>query len=198
MSEQRTEIRIALPSKGVLEQESLDLLSNAGLRVYKPNPRQYRASIPGLPGLIVLFQRPGDIVVSVRDGSVDFGITGWDIFSERRNDNADLVVLQQDLGIGACTLNVIVPEAVEKVNSMDDLISWRQKLKRPLHAASKFPVLSRDFFERHNLADTQIKSGLNIFLYVSNSLPWESEHQVNVHAVKVTVHQSCYSLAGSG
>ncbi len=155
MSNQRTEIRIALPSKGVLEGESLELLANAGLRVHKPNPRQYRATIPNLPGLSVLFQRPGDIVVSVRDGSVDFGITGWDIFSERRNGNENLIVLLQDLGIGACTLNVIVPESQEQVKTMKDLQLWKKELGRPLRAASKFPVLSKGFFDRHDLSDTQ-------------------------------------------
>ena len=33
----RTEIRIALPSKGILAENTLDLLSSAGLGVYKPN-----------------------------------------------------------------------------------------------------------------------------------------------------------------
>ncbi len=53
------EIRLALPSKGRLTDQALELLSNAGMDVHKPNPRQYRATIPNLPGLIVLFQRPG-------------------------------------------------------------------------------------------------------------------------------------------
>src|SRR4030095_10628677 len=59
-------IRLALPSKGRLEIASLDFLAAAGLRVFKPNPRQYQAEVPAFPGLNVIFQRPGDIVVSVR------------------------------------------------------------------------------------------------------------------------------------
>lgn len=164
MIEKRTEMRLALPSKGVLEIESLELLANAGLRVHKPNPRQYRATIPSLPGLTVLFQRPGDIVVSVRDGSVDFGITGWDIFSEKRLENhvhksdtpLPFLVLLQDLGIGACTLNVIVPENQEKIRTMNDLAPWQSELGRPLRAATKFPKLSRQFFDTHNLFDVQL------------------------------------------
>ena len=69
----RSEIRLALPSKGRLAEEAFKLLANSGLQVYKPNPRQYIASIPSLPGVTVLFQRAGDIAVSVRDGAVDFG-----------------------------------------------------------------------------------------------------------------------------
>ena len=80
--DQHTDIRLSLPSKGRLAQATLDFLADCGLRVDKPNPRQYAARIPALPGLTVLFQRPGDIVVSVRDGSVDFGITGMDVVAE--------------------------------------------------------------------------------------------------------------------
>src|SRR5260221_14784245 len=72
----RTDIRLALPSKGRLEQPALEFLAAAGLRVDKPNPRQYFAHIPALPELTVMFQRPGDIVVSVREGGVDFGLAG--------------------------------------------------------------------------------------------------------------------------
>jgi ATP phosphoribosyltransferase len=78
------DIRLSLPSKGRLAQPTLDFLAACGLKVEKPNPRQYAAGMPTLPALTVLFQRAGDIVVSVRDGSVDFGITGMDMVAERR------------------------------------------------------------------------------------------------------------------
>ena len=74
-----TDIRLSLPSKGRMAQAATDLLAACGLDIRKTHPRQYAASIPTLPGLTVLFQRPGDIVVSVRDGSVDLGITGMDV-----------------------------------------------------------------------------------------------------------------------
>ena len=115
------EIRLGLPSKGILSEAALELLADVGLHVYKPNPRQYRATIPSLPGLAVLFQRPGDIVVSVREGSVDFGVTGWDVVAERRGEDGDILVIHPGLGFGHCSLNVIVPEAWEGVNTMADL-----------------------------------------------------------------------------
>ena len=86
----RSDIRLALPSKGRLAAQALDLLSKAGLSVHHPNPRQYFAEIPSMPDLTVVFQRPGDIVVGVREGSVDFGITGWDIVSEYLSTSCSL------------------------------------------------------------------------------------------------------------
>lgn len=152
MSQDNQEIRLALPSKGLLAEESLALLASAGLAVYHPNPRQYRATIPILPGLVVLFQRPGDIVVSVRDGSVDFGITGWDMVSER-DGSRQVIPIHPGLGFGKCTLNVIVPEAWETTNCMDDLLALRQTLGRPLRIATKFPHLAQRFFNERGLAD---------------------------------------------
>ncbi len=146
-----SEVRLALPSKGPLGEPALELLANAGLHVHKPNPRQYKASIPSLPGLTVLFQRPGDIVVSVRDGSVDFGITGWDVTAEKRGDNRHVLVVHPALGFGFCTLNVIVPESWEEVHCMADLKRVQSNLERPLRIATKFPNLARDFFSDHGL-----------------------------------------------
>src|SRR6188474_1197312 len=92
-------IRLSLPSKGRLEIDALEFLSAAGLKIFKPNPRQYQAQLPALPELGVIFQRPGDIVVSVRQGSIDFGITGLDMLEEKRGDaeRGDILVMHDAL-----------------------------------------------------------------------------------------------------
>jgi ATP phosphoribosyltransferase len=156
MTSIRTEVRLALPSKGRLAEDALNLLESAGLRVHKPNPRQYQASIPSLPGLTVLFQRAGDIVTSVRDGSVDFGITGWDVVCERDGGNDQILTLLQELGFGLCTLNVIVPEAWEEVQSISQLVKWQTPSERPLRVATKFPNLTRAFLEQNGLRDVRL------------------------------------------
>jgi len=158
----RDDIRLALPSKGRLANASLDLLADAGFRVHKPNPRQYEATISGLPGVSVLFQRAGDIVVSVGDGSVDFGITGWDVVSERmineNNRDSNILPLLKSLGFGDCTLNAIVPEKWESVSQMIDLMAIQEEKDRPLRIATKFPGLTREFFCRNGYDDVRLIS----------------------------------------
>jgi ATP phosphoribosyltransferase len=146
MVKQVDEIRIALPSKGLLAQGSKELLAKVGLAVYNPNPRQYQAQIPSLPGVVVIFQRPGDIVVSIRDGSIDFGITGRDVFLEKQGANGSILELHSALGFGACTLNVIVPESWEGINHVRDLKTYQKQTGRPLRVATKFPNLTHSFF----------------------------------------------------
>jgi ATP phosphoribosyltransferase len=148
---QHTDIRLSLPSKGRLAQDATKLLSACDLEIDKPNPRQYAARIPALPGLTVLFQRPGDIVVSVRDGSVDFGITGMDMVAERQGDNGTVLVLHDLLGFGHCHLSLAVPEAWETVRTMADLATHARTLAQPLRVATKFPHLTGDFLSRHDI-----------------------------------------------
>ena len=156
MKEKPRKIRIALPSRGRLSQSSLELLENVGFRVHNPNPRQYIASIPRLPELEVIFQRASDIGVSVRDGSVDFGITGKDVYMERCGDNGAVLELHSQLGFGQCTLSVIAPENWDDIKSVDDLGKLHAKLNRPLKIATKFPNLTRTFFTAKGQLDIEM------------------------------------------
>ena len=152
----RTDIRLALPSKGALQKEAMALLAECGLTVKKSNPRQYKATIPEMPGVTVLFQRPGDIVVGVRQGSIDFGVTGLDIISEKGNLNGDQPVLtiHEALGFGHCTLNLAAPEELP-VQNIADLQDWAAELAengRSLRIATKFPHTTGQFLDDHHIA----------------------------------------------
>jgi len=149
-------IRLSLPSKGRLETDSLEFLAEAGLRVFKPNPRQYQAEVPALPELGIIFQRPGDIVVSVRQGSIDFGIAGIDLIEEKRGENGDILYLHDSLGFGSCALALAVPETWNDVVDMPSLQKYARALNRPLRVATKFPVLTERFLSKYDIPHTLI------------------------------------------
>ncbi len=151
-------LRLSLPSKGRLSEDSLYFLNDCGLRVDKPNPRQYQAHIRALPELLVLFQRPGDIVVSVRDGSVEFGITGLDVVHERKGESDDLLILHDGLNFGHCTLSLAVPENWEPVLTIEDLRDYTQNLGRPLRVATKYPTLTGKFLAERSIPHTLISA----------------------------------------
>ncbi|MCD4671932.1 MAG: ATP phosphoribosyltransferase [Anaerolineaceae bacterium] len=146
-SKQNRLIRLSLPSKGRLCDDSLALLSACGLKVYKPNPRQYEARIPNLPELVILFQRPGDIVSSVRDGSVEFGITGLDILEEKRGDTEDILILHDDLKFGGCALKLAVPEEWQDVQNIEALQSKAKSMPEALRVATKFPNVTARYMD---------------------------------------------------
>jgi ATP phosphoribosyltransferase len=146
-------VSLALPSKGQLAEPTLNFLKNCDLKVYKVNPRQYTASIPSLPQIDVLFQRVGDIVYKIADGTVHMGFTGLDVVLE--HPSSELVVVHDNLGYGACELVMAVPEAWLDVEGMNDLVDisldFREHKHRNLRIATKFTNLTRQFLHNHGI-----------------------------------------------
>lgn len=155
----RTDIRLALPSKGALHKDAFDFLEACGLKIFRPNPRQYEATIPSLPQLTVMFQRPGDIVTGIRQGSIDFGITGLDILAEKAYGRSQsILTLHDSLGFGPCTLNLAIPEE-QPAHTMADLAAWAKALGengRALRVATKFPKITGAFLEEHGVTPARL------------------------------------------
>ena len=156
---ERTDIRLALPSKGILQDGAIEFLEACGLKVFRPNPRQYAATIPALPGVTVMFQRPGDIVTSVQQGSIEFGVTGYDVLAERgANSDSAVLIIHEALGFGPCALKLAAPEAASP-RAVADLPGWAAELAaagRPLRVATKFPRLTAAFLDGHGVAPYQL------------------------------------------
>jgi ATP phosphoribosyltransferase len=142
-------LRLALPSKA-WEEDTLRFLSQCGLRIDRSNPRQYRARMRGFPTgpAEVVFQRASDIFDEVNGGSVDLGITGYDIVAEHRSEEDEIVVVHGELGFRRCALVLAVPEGWLDVASVSDLAEVSVELRaagRELRVATKYPNLTRQF-----------------------------------------------------
>ena len=150
-------VRLALPSKGRMESETLDFLNEAGLHISKSNPRQYSASIPLIPALEVLFQRAPDIPRSVAAGDMDLGITGYDALLEALDgDLSNIVVIHDALGFGGCQLVVAVPEEWRDIHTLADLRS--RASTGALRVATKHVNSVRRFFAENGLDSIRIVS----------------------------------------
>ena len=149
----RTSIRLALPSKGRMENETLLLLHDCGLSLNKVNPRQYIAHIPELPNLEVWFQRSADVVRKVRDGEADLGIVGHDKVAEYRGSNGEVIIIHDALGYSHCRLSVALPETWTEINSVEELAALAQSRNgnRPLRVVSKYQRQAKAFLEYHNI-----------------------------------------------
>jgi ATP phosphoribosyltransferase len=146
-------LRLGLPSKG-WEEDTQRFLGQCGLRIDRSNPRQYRARMRGLPTgpAEVVFQRATDIFDEVNAGSVDLGITGFDIVAEHRSEEDEVVVVYGELGFRRCSLVLAVPEGWVDVTSVSDLAEVAVELRsagRELRVATKYTNLTRQFlFDR--------------------------------------------------
>jgi len=144
----REQLRLSIPSKGRLSEDTVEFFHACGFHIHKANPRQYEATIAEFPDLSVLFQRPSDIVFSLLDGSIDFGITGLDLFAEHDAIGNGLILLHDALGYGHCSLCLAIPETQTEVRTVRDLIGFQHSLQRPLKIATKYPRLTARFFDQ--------------------------------------------------
>ncbi len=149
-----TNLRVGLASKGGYEEATSRFLSGAGLGVWRPNPRQYVGRISSVEGAEVLFQRPEDIVHKVADGSLDLGISGYDLVAEHAVDDPAVHVVVPDLGFRRCELVLAVPDAWLDIAGINDLADLAIKFKRQgrtLRIATKFTNLVSDYLYRHGV-----------------------------------------------
>jgi len=180
-------LRIALPSKG-MEQQTLDFLALCGMKVNRPNPRQYRATIPALAGVEVLFQRATDVFAKVAEGSVDLGITGYDIVREHQREDDGVVMLEKALGYAGCALVLAVPEGWIDVSSVTDVAEIAAEFRRKgrdLRVASKYPNLSRQFL---------FDNGINYFTIEESSGALEAAPALNAADIIVDLVSSGVTL----
>jgi ATP phosphoribosyltransferase len=117
-------LRLAVPNKGRLQQPTLDLLHDAGLR-FEDGTRALTARVEDFP-LDILFVRTDDIVEFVADGVADLGITGTNLLVESGAELETLV----ELGYGHCRLEVAVPHASE-VGALADVAGLRLATSHP-------------------------------------------------------------------
>lgn len=145
---ERESLRMALPSKGRMAEDTLALLKDCQLNVVKPNPRQYVAQISQLPGVEVWFQRATDVVRKLMYGDVDLGIVGYDMVAEIGDHDPELVILHDALGFGHCHLALGVPTSPRfaNVDTLDALRSMPWSESSPLRVVTGYHNIARRFF----------------------------------------------------
>ena len=98
-------LRIAIQAKGRLNEQSIDLLAEAGIRVAE-SKRKLISRAEGFP-LEVLYLRDDDIPQTVAMGVADVGIVGLNEVAEK----GFTVEQVMDLGFGGCRISLAVPKA---------------------------------------------------------------------------------------
>lgn len=159
-------ITLAIPSKGRLKQQALEVLAKAGLAVSLPSDeRQYRARIDGTEGIEVAFLSASEIAGEIGQGSVDLGITGEDLLRENLADWEARAEIVARLGFGHADVVVAVPSIWLDVDTMADLddvaADFRQRHGRRLRIATKYWRLTQQFFsQKHGIQVYRIVESL--------------------------------------
>ncbi len=126
-------LKIALPNKGRLADETRELFSDAGLPVLTKSDRALSASLGD--EFEALFVRAQDIPEFVADGVADVGVTGWDLVCESERP----VERRLDLGFGDCRL-VAAARDDSVITDIDGIVGGSR-------VATSYPKITRSFFE---------------------------------------------------
>ncbi|MER8632264.1 ATP phosphoribosyltransferase [Mesorhizobium opportunistum] len=159
-------ITLAIPSKGRLKEQALEVLARAGLTVSLPgDERSYRARIEGAEGIEVALLSASEIAGEIGQGTVDLGITGEDLVRENLADWEARVEIVARLGFGHADVVVAVPEIWLDVDTMADLddvaADFRQRHGRRLRIATKYWRLTQQFFsQKHGIQVYRIVESL--------------------------------------
>lgn len=158
-------LQLAIPSKGRLMENTLDMFAKAGLKIEKTgSARGYSGEIRGLANCDVVFTSASEIAAALRHGRAHLGVTGEDLVHEEVADLDASVKFIKKLGFGHANVVVAVPQCWVDVRAMGDLaeigFQFRQVHNRRMRVATKYTNLTRRKFNEHAVPDYRIVESL--------------------------------------
>ena len=153
-------IKIGVPSKGRLMDQTFDWFSARGLKMQKSGSEREYAGEVAAEGVELVMLSAGEIPRELAAGRIDLGATGSDLVREKLADWAMQVAEVAPLGFGQADLIIAVPVAWIDVETLDDLdaaaAAFRARHGQRLRIATKYHRLVRDFLTAEGVADYQL------------------------------------------
>ena len=138
-------LRIAIQAKGRLYEDTMELLTEAGIKLSSAK-RTLLISARNFP-VEILFLRDDDIPDSVASGVADIGIVGRNEFMEKGKDAQIL----KNLGFSKCRLSLAIPKDIEYSD-----INWFEGKK----IATSYPGILKNYLQKNNInADIHVITG---------------------------------------
>uniref|UniRef100_UPI0032172A61 ATP phosphoribosyltransferase n=1 Tax=uncultured Draconibacterium sp. TaxID=1573823 RepID=UPI0032172A61 len=138
-------IKIAIQTKGRLNEDSMDLINEAGIGL-SIGKRKLVSSAKNFP-MDALFLRDDDIPQTVADGVADIGIVGENEMAEKDEN----VVIAKRLGFSKCRLSLAIPKTIDY-----DGVAFFEGKK----IATSYPVILKKFLDKNNInAEIHVISG---------------------------------------
>lgn len=138
-------LRIAIQSKGRLNEESTAMLREIGISV-DDSKRKFLSNARNFP-LEVLYMRDDDIPGIVANGTADLGIVGLNEVAEKGFD----VKIIKKLGFGGCRISLAIPKSADYQGPQ-----WFNGKK----IATSYPKILAEFLEENNIkAEVEVITG---------------------------------------
>ena len=159
-----SKIKIGLPSKGRLKDESIKLFSSKGLNIQNTNSRNYFFNFEEDPNYDGIFLHAREIIERINDGTLDTGISGLDLLMELPDEHQKNVKILKKLNFGFADLVVAVPNDWLDVQNIADLeevsFEFKEKYNRRMRVATKYPKLTENFLLSRGVTEFKIVGSL--------------------------------------
>jgi ATP phosphoribosyltransferase len=158
-------IKIGLPSKGRLRDESINFFKTKNLNIISAfGERNYFFNVQNNKSIEGIFLHAREIIERLNDGTLDMGISGLDLLKEFPEIYSDNVKIVKKLKFGFADLVVAVPRDWLDVQNMADLeevsFEFKEKYNRRMRVATKYPNLVENFFLSKGVSQFRVVSSL--------------------------------------
>ena len=144
-------IKIGIPSKGRLRKDVLNIFKKNKLKLISSRgDRDLIGSIKGKQNIEIIYLHAREIIEQLAGKSLDLGFSGLDLLKESEINIQNNIKIFKKYPYGQATLVVAIPKDFIDIFSMADLeevaFEFKDKKKKRLRVATKYPNLTREFF----------------------------------------------------
>ena len=144
-------LNIGIPSKGRLRKDVLNIFKKNKLKLISSRgDRDLIGSIKGKQNIEIIYLHAREIIEQLAGKSLDLGFSGLDLLKESEINIQNNIKVFKKYPYGQATLVVAIPTDFIDIFSMADLeevaFEFKDKKKKRLRVATKYPNLTREFF----------------------------------------------------
>tara|TARA_B110000881_G_scaffold188805_1_gene178993 strand:- start:541 stop:1236 length:696 start_codon:yes stop_codon:yes gene_type:complete len=156
-------LKIGIPSKGRLKDKSLSVFKKNKINI-KNTKRSYISEVKNFENNEVVFSHAREIIERLSDGSLDIGISGFDLLNESLPGIKKHILIYKRLSFGYADLVVAVPQDWIDVQTIADLeeisFNFKDKIYGKLRIATKYPNLTNEFLTSKGVTQYKVVNSL--------------------------------------
>tara|TARA_A100001011_G_scaffold157832_1_gene166324 strand:- start:954 stop:1649 length:696 start_codon:yes stop_codon:yes gene_type:complete len=156
-------LKIGIPSKGRLKDKSLHIFRKNKIFI-KNSKRNYIGKVSNFKNSEVIFSHAREIIERLAEGSLDLGISGFDLLNESLPGVKKNIQLYSRLNYGFANLVVAVPNDWIDVQTIADLeeisFNFKDKQTGKIRIATKYPNLTNEFLSSKGIIQYKIVNSL--------------------------------------
>lgn len=154
-------IRLGVPSKGRLMEQTFDWFADRGVRLSRAgSDREYAGRVEGVEGVSLVLLSAGEIPRELAAGRIELGVTGTDLVREKLAGWSSDLVEVTPMGFGHADLILAVPDCWRDCTDLDDFAAIARDFRAAhgfrLRIATKYHRLVRAWLSAHEVADYQL------------------------------------------